>query len=173
MPTFEKISSTTLASSAGSVTFTSIPQTFTDLCIKTMTRTTSAGVSAGYLYSINGTGGSGTYVSTGLRATGSSPTTVVNSTNYGWHLDFANGGGMIANSFSVHEIYIQNYVDSLGLNRTFAVTGGQMNSTTPRYIGVQTTKYQGTTAITSITFQSDAGSWDIGSSFDLYGISTV
>jgi hypothetical protein len=173
MPTFEKISSTTLTSSAGSVTFSSIPQTFTDLCIKTMTRSTAAGVSVGYLYSINGTGGSGTYVSAGLRATGSAPRTVVNSNSYGYHSDFANGGGMIANSFSVHEVYIQNYVDSLTLNRTFAVTGGQMDSTTPRYIGVQTTKYQGTTAITSITFQPDSGSWAIGSSFDLYGISTV
>jgi hypothetical protein len=173
MPTFTKIASTTLASSAGSVTFSSIPQTFTDLCIKTMTRSTAAAVSVGYVYSINGTGGSGTYVSAGLRATGSSPTTVVNSNVFGWHSDFANGGGMVANSFSVHEVYIQNYVDSLGLNRTFGVVGGQMNQTTPRYIGVQTAKYQGTTAITSIVFQPDAGSWDIGSSFDLYGISNA
>jgi hypothetical protein len=60
MPTFTKIASTTLESSAGSVTFSSIPQTFTDLCIKTMTRSTAAAVSVGYVYSINGTGGSGT-----------------------------------------------------------------------------------------------------------------
>jgi hypothetical protein len=129
------------------------------------------------LYYINNTGGTGTYVTAGLRASGSAPRTVVNSATavagYGYHGDFVNGSTMTANCFSVHEFYIQNYVNSLSLNRTIAVTGGQAGAVTARRIGVQTTKYQGTTAITSISFLPVTGSWDTGSTFDLYGISNA
>lgn len=109
MATYEKIASTTLSSNATTITFSSIPQTYTDLILKFNIRTDIAGGGA-YNVSIRINGNSGTNYQT-LRLYGNASSVLsFNASGQSQTLaGMATAAGDTANTFSSNEIYLPNY----------------------------------------------------------------
>jgi hypothetical protein len=165
------ISSQTLSSSAASVTFSSIPATYTDLVLKLSTRLSDAGATATIDMQLN-SDTSTNYSLTFLRGSGSAAasgrTTSVTVINLGQ----SDGNGATANTFNNGEIYIPSYTASQ--NKPISSFAVQENNTSAAYIENRAALWRNTAAVTSILLQpTDVGSgvnFVSGSSFYLYGI---
>jgi len=159
--TYELIAKNVLGSTSATVTFTSIPQTFDDLCLLISPRSSHGG-SDTYLYmKLNGNNttsnprylvGSGSVVSSG--------TALANF--MGWINASAYSG-----IWSSVEIYIPNYAGSA--NKSVSATCVSERPTTTAFMSAHAGIY-GSSAVTSIEFSANDGSFVAGSSFYLYGI---
>lgn len=165
--TYQVIASNTLATSVASVTFSSIPDTYTDLLIKMSCRTTGAGsFAAAWLVTFNST--SSGYSNTWMRGNGATSVSQrysnTTSLNGGWE----NASGATASTFDSSEILIPGYVASR--NKPILISNITETNATTAYIIGNSGLWRDTTAISSIQISPSAGSWDTGSSFFLYGI---
>jgi len=176
--TFELIGSAVVGSGGtANITFTSIPQTYTDLLVKASVRTAYAGQGGGsslrdFLgFYFNGASGGTTWSS---RAIYGIPT-IVNGSGGGTggsvgSAGYVNGSGNTANGFGINEIYIPNYTTG---NQKVSNTDGASESNDSA-IGMQfaVNLTSSTSAITSITLLSGNGSYNLAefSTAYLYGI---
>ena len=170
--TYTLIASNTLSSAAASVTFSSIPNTYTDLVLKISARTDAATIWGGNIQlELNGSSGSTSlYSNTELTGSGSAATSARNSGSGQWYGD---GGridtaGNTANTFTSDEWYISNYTASQ--NKTASRSNASEQNATAAYINVSANLWRSTSAITSIFINSYAGNFVSGSTFYLYGI---
>ena len=169
MSTYTLIQSQTLASSATSFTFSSIPATYTDLVLKWAARSTTVSVVDNYIKLVlNGTQA---YSATILSGDGSAASSYndSNNTTYMYMENGMTGTTATANTFTSCEVYIPSYtasqnkpVSAFNVAETNASSGVRISATA----GLQ----RSTAAITSITLDAGA-TLAIGSSFYLYGIS--
>lgn len=167
MATYTLISSNVLSSSAASVTFSSIPATYTDLVLRISTRVTRAtGDVEGYM-SINGT--TTNYSNTTLAGTPGSVSST-RGTTYVPYIDV--GANATSNTFSSGEIYIPSY--TVSQNKPISVfSQSENNVTTNIYQYTVAALWSNNAAITSLTFTPFTGDYVSGSSFYLYGISNA
>ena len=174
--TYTLIASNTLSSSAASVTFSAIPNTYTDLVLRISTRTSASA----YLDPVD------------IRLNSDSNSVYSYTNLYGWYVssnqavserqsnatylndisNVANNG--TSNTFASTEIYIPNYLASANKPiSSFGAAEGNF-STTDYSWQVKSAAYlwRNTAAITSIAITANQGSWNFlsGSSFFLYGI---
>ena len=157
----------TLSSSATSVTFSNIPQNYTDLKVVTSTRDTLSAENW-YLttmqFNTDTTSGNYTY-----RLVGGFGTTAYSGSGNqfaGW----VPSGARTANTFGNNEIYIPNYTGSTAKSFSVdSVTEG--NGTSFEVLGLISGLWSGTAAINTITLGLDAGSFAANSTFTLYGVS--
>ena len=172
-PTYILIASQTLASSASSVTFSSIPQTYTDLKLMVSARSNYAAVTDVFYGQIN-SNSSLIYSGTSLYGNGSSAgSTRTSGTNF---LDvngfpnamIINGANSTSNIFSNKEFYFPNYTSSQ--NKPASSLGATENNATAGYVEIDAFLARDTNPITSIAFGFGNGSLIAGSSFYLYGI---
>jgi hypothetical protein len=174
MATYTLISSNTLASSTSTVTFSSIPSTYTDLCIRGSVRLASAVQIGTFYMRINAS--TSTYSWTRLRGNGATASSSEGTTGTEIQIGLQTGASATANTFGSFELYIPNYAGSTNKPfSSFAVA--ENNSATAGQSGIETFAelWSTTSAITSLTF-SDYGTPDnmlSGSSFYLYGISNA
>jgi hypothetical protein len=167
--TYTLISSNVLSSSASSVTFSSIPGTYTDLVLRISARTgrtdpdpmritfNSDSPTSGTTYSDTYLNGTSTVATSGRN---SSTSTVFNVR--------APGVNYTANTFSSNEVYIPNY--TVSANKPFSsFSAVENNDATVWDIYGGANLYRNTAAITSITL-TPVSSFVSGSSFYLYGI---
>ena len=166
--TYTLISSNVLASSAASVTFSTIPSTYTDLVLRISARNADAVFGRILRYTFNNNTGT-VYSYTELSGSG---TTAASNRAIGdayGVLGSINGGGTTANTFGSMEVYIPNYLVSANKPvSSFAVT--ELNSDVNNQIKIDADLFQSTTAISSIELFLNSGSFVSGSSFYLYGI---
>ena len=162
------ISSQTLASSAASVTFSSIPATYTDLVLRVSARTGSSG-SAIDRIQIQFSGISSSYSRTVLIGNGSAASSSrATSATYGL-ASGAEGASATSNTFGNTEFYIPNYTGSA--NKVFSSFGVSETNATAAEIGVMANLLSNTSAVNKIDLYSDDGSSFVsGSSFYLYGL---
>lgn len=167
--TYIPIASTTLSTSAASVTFSSIPATYTDLVVKASIR---SGRSANF-YSlkliINGSTSS-VYSRTYLNDGGGTPLSGRSSaTTQSLSYESINADTSTANTFANVEYYFPYYTSSSNKpNSYFGVA--ETNSSTAS-MTAQANLVQITSAITSLEFSfPDASNFASGSTFHLYGI---
>jgi sarcosine oxidase delta subunit len=172
MATYTLINSNVLSSSAASVTFSSIPATYTDLVLKAATRGDDGAVSyADVFYWFNNDRGSKyswTYLSGSGTAASSSrnaATTEINMYRVGTR------AGATANTFGSWELYIPNYAGTTG--KPVSTFGASENNTTAAYITAEADYISLTSAITRIDIGSYSTNFVSGSSFYLYGISNA
>ena len=172
--TYTLISSNVLSSSAASVTFSSIPSTYTDLVLRMSLRSNTSGSDANVTPAIkfNGTTAAN-YSRTNLRGDGSTVDSFRSDTGSGLgYLQIISGSAgdlATSNTFSSVEIYIPSYTASQ--NKAIgSINLYENNSATARLVA-QASLWQNTAAITSIEIVRES-SWDFvsGSSFYLYGI---
>ena len=166
--TYTLIQKTTLNASAASITFSSIPQTFTDLVVKYSIRGNNAQVYSGVSLKINGS--TTTYSSREISGDGASAGSATRtSLADGTFIYNAVGASATASTFSNGELYIPNYTSS----NYKSISNDQVseNNATEAYAGLTANLWSTTSAITSLQFVPvHATSWDQYSSFSLYGV---
>lgn len=163
--TYSLIASSTVGSGgASSITFSSIPSTFTDLLVKISTKTGFDWL----LCEFNNSGGTAydqIYVSGNGSTTGSGtqndkPAAYATIT----------GQNVTANTFGSAELYIPNYAGSKF--KSILGDGISEANQTAAYVYLASSIWENTAAITQIKLtKSDAGNFDQYSTAYLYGIS--
>lgn len=167
--TYTLIASNTLSSSAASVTFSSIPSTYTDLVVRWSTRSDRSSVSDTMKLRLNSDTGNN-YSWTYLLGNGSAASSGVNSALDYDSLGAADGATATSNTFANGELYIPNYLSST--KKPMSSINAQEDNNTAAQLWVNALLWQGTAAITSLTFSVNIGpNFVSGSSFFLYGIS--
>ncbi len=166
--TYQLIASNVLGSSASSITFSSIPATYTDLVLRFSSRSDVG--SAGLTLYLSPNASTSSDSTTILWADGTSAfSTRFSATGIGLYMGWVNGT-RTANTFSSAEIYIPNYAGST--NKVFSsAIAEESNSTADTRISATAGLWSNTAAITSLVVKISAGvNFVSGSSFYLYGI---
>jgi hypothetical protein len=163
--TFELIASTTIATAVADYTFTSIPGTFTDLCLKISARSTANGGQNCNLTFNSNTSGYSDKILGGNGTTASSFTS--NNTSRGGSIVIP-GADFTASTFGNGEIYIPNYAGSA--YKSFSNDSVTENNTTLSYAQLEATLWSNTAAITSIKIDLSGGNFAVNSTFYLYGV---
>lgn len=165
--TYIPIASTTLSTTSTSVSFTSIPQTYTDLVVKLSTRTANANTFSNLLVRYNGA--TTNYSVTWLYGNGAGAASSRDggSDIYAFYYYGNVGANATANTFSNSEIYIPNY--TVSANKPTSYFGVAEDNATTAYQTVSANLWSNTAAITSIEFIQSSG-FVSGSTFHLYGI---
>lgn len=166
--TFELIASSTVGSGgAADITFSSIPATFTDLCLKYSARGTGLSDTwdLGKLRFNNNNIGYSTRL---LQGTGSAASSNSDSSSDIVFL-FINNIGATANTFSSNEIYIPNYAGST--NKSLSSDWVTETNATATLMGIVAGLWSNTAAINQITLYPKSGFTFVQySSFYLYGV---
>lgn len=171
--TYTLINSNVLTSSAASVTFSSIPATYTDLVLRCSIRSNDVtGNPDGYIR-INGStsalGSTTTLAGTGAAAASYSYTAQANVKL----ITTLNGSNSTANTFASTEIYIPNYAGTTDNKVVSSFAAQEGNVASPVYITAHAGLWRATTAISQIDYFPASGNLASGSSFYLYGISNT
>jgi len=163
--TYTLIEAKTLSTPAASVTFTSIPATYTDLLLWTSIRASSGGgISAGLRFNGSTTnyserllygGGSGTAASANATTTSIQWANLGNDTN-------------TSNTFSNCQLYIPNYAGSTF--KSVSTESVTENNATNADIYLDAGLWSDTAAITSLTLTASTPDFATNSTFYLYGI---
>ena len=167
--TMTLISSQTFASSATSATFSSIPQTYTDLKIVVSARTDNSLTFNSSTMTFNGS--STGYSERNLYGNSTGTVSANNTNNYLEYI-WTNGGNTTASTFGNLEIYIPNYTSSNYKSASFdMVFENNSTSTNGAIAGFQAGLWTNTAAITSLAITSGGGTNFVQySTFYLYGI---
>jgi hypothetical protein len=173
MATYTLISSNVLASSAASVTFSSIPATYTDLVIKCSARDDRAGSDWDDLKLVFNSDTATNYSETFVQGTGAAATSSRDtSIAYGIAARSVTGSTATASTFGSAEIYIPSYTASQ--NKPYSNFGNTESNVTNAFIAATALLWRNTAAITSIVvYPNNASNFVTGSSFYLYGISNA
>jgi len=151
--TLELITSSTVgALGSGSVDFTSIPSTFTDLVVKWSARTSNSNLFGfNYIY-FNGSQTS--YIAADvIEGTGSSVSSYSQATTYAANLDSV-GNSSTGSTFENSEMYIPNYASSN--NKSFSIDAVGENNGTTAYSQLISGLWSNSAAINRITFSTSA-----------------
>lgn len=160
------IQNQTLTTTASSVTFSSIPSTYTDLKIVMSIRSNAATVYNDLYMAFNST--SSGYSSTLLYGSNGGAASASNSgTTLPWS-GKVTGANATSNSFSNCEVYISNY--TAAYSKSVSVDAISENNNSDNNMGFTTELWTNTAAINFIVFTPVSGSFVSGSSFALYGI---
>ena len=151
------------AGGAATITFSSIPQTYTDLCILWSVRTDRPGTATDAPW-IKFNGSSTSPTNLRLYGTGSS----VGTDTSAWMT--VNAAGTTASTFSNVSIYIPNYTSSN--NKSFSIDSVLENNATEGYPMLQAGLWSNTAAITSIELNDAITGYSFvqHSTATLYGI---
>ena len=174
--TYKLIQAQPLASSAASVTFSSIPATYTDLVIRWSARASTSG--AGYQntkITLNGATSGSITSQTWLQNVAGSASSSRWDTSYPGYFWFefnTPSAGWTSNTFSSYEVYLPNYAGST--QKVGSVFGAaENNATNPYFMIASAVKNTTTSAISSIEIAVSSDNFVSGSSFYLYGISNA
>jgi hypothetical protein len=166
--TFTKIAAVTVGSGgASSIDFTSIPSTYTDLCVKLSGRLTSAAVTQTLTIQFNGSTSS--YSTVQVRGNGTAASSVSNASG----TDEINLGELTAatgtsNTFGSVDLYVPNYAGSS--NKSISADAVSENNATLAWSMLTAGLWSNTSAITSIKFLPTGGDFAQYSTATLYGI---
>jgi hypothetical protein len=158
--TFTLIASASVTSgTTGSLTFSSIPNTYTHLCLYVSARDNDVGQLSGLTMTINGTGWGTNYEFYAYNSTAARGSTAGETAG--------NGNGAAANTFGNARIWLPNYNNSAPV--PFQSFGGAVNSaSTQGYVVLHAGANPPSAAVTSVTI----GASDLvaGSTAYLYGL---
>jgi hypothetical protein len=170
--TYTLISSNVLGSSAASVTFSSIPSTYTDLVIRASARNDGAATTDNAKLEFNGDTSTANYSYTFLQGNGSAASSSRTGTGVIGYIQlnrFSNGASSVAaNTFTNNELYIPSYTASQ--KKQISWFGAQEDNSSTAFLYIYAGLYQPTTAISSIKITGSSYNFVAGSSFYLYGI---
>lgn len=156
------------AGGAASISFTSIPQTYTDLVIKISARdNNTSGVYNGFKLAFNGS--TSNFQQREFYGTGSVAATGTSSTN---DIGYFNNNSSTSNTFSNTDFYIPNYTSST--NKSFHSESVIENGATTALTLLQAGLWNNTAAITSITLTpANAGTLLQYTTATLYGVTSA
>ena len=164
--TFVKIATVTVgAGGATTMVFSSIPSTYTDLCLKASLRFNAGQDWAGVYFNADTTAAN--YAQKNLYGTGSAAGSQ-NLPTYIYSL-LGTQSGFTANTFSNTEMYIPNYAGSTV--KSYSVDGVQENNATNATSALDAHSWNSTAAINTITITAISNLLVQYSTATLYGIS--
>ena len=163
--TCKLIAKNVLGSDTSSVTFSSIPATYTDLYIVSSARSSFASAAITAKLRFNGAGSDTNHSCRRLYGTGAA---AVSDTQSFCQLGTIGGSTVTTDTFSVMEGYIPNYAG--GAAKSIATASATENNSATAYILLMANLWNDTSAITSIEILGTSGNFKAGSSFFLYGI---
>jgi hypothetical protein len=152
--TYESIATQTLGSAAASVTFSSIPGTYTDLVLIFNGKGAASG---NVTFQFNGDTGTN-YSATIIYGDGSSAGSVRVSSQSSMNI------GSVGTDWTTNTFSIMNYANAT----TYKTVLGRYSR--PDEVGAKVGLWRSTSAITSIVVGKSSGTYDTGSTFSLYGI---
>jgi hypothetical protein len=162
--TFQKIASVTVgAGGAASIDFTSIPATYTDLCLELSLRdgTSAQSVNGNIVFNSNT---SAVYSSRRLYGTGSAAGSDSFSSLSSMPGIWINSATATSNTFANIMIYIPNYASST--NKSVSIDSVTENNATGAYSGFTAGLFASSSAISSISIST-------GSNFVQYSTATL
>jgi len=173
--TYRLIASNVLASATGTVTFSSIPATYTDLVIKLSARATNPGATYNQLRIVFNSTSANLYSVTNISEYSNSVesfSAAASSTASEQTRGSIAGAASTANTFGTTEIYIPNYTSSI--TKPFSSIGftedNSASHSSNRSMLSHAFMFEDTSAISTIALSVAATTFVIGSSFYLYGI---
>ena len=162
MPTFTLISAVTVGSGgAANIDFSSIPSTYTDLCLKISGREATG---ASLLFTMRINNSTANQTTRELRGNGASASS---GTNTIATID-QNGSGTTASVFGSGEVYLPNYAGST--NKSFSIDAVSENNASTAYMRLSAGLWSQTTAINQLTLYASSGNIAEYSTAYLYGI---
>jgi hypothetical protein len=166
--TYTLISSSVLSSTTASVTFSSIPSSYTDLALHCSARSNVASVYSDFLLTINNDTTQSNYTFTYLNGQGTTA-----SSGRGTDIkinDTLTGDNATASTFSNTEYYIPSYTASQF--KSYSLTSAIENNDATAYSEeAAAILYRSNTAISTLKISPPSGvSFLSGSTFYLYGI---
>ena len=163
--TMTPIATQTLGSAAGSVTFVSIPSTYTDLVLIVNARKDTSVVADAFYCRINGDSATN-YSWTSLGGNGSAAYSETTTNDNYCRLANIPGNTAGTSAFGSSIVNFQNYS-----NTTTHKTMISRGSTAPGEVMGGVTLWRSTAAINSLVlYTAGLGNWASGSMFTLYGI---
>lgn len=166
--TYVPISSTVLGTAQATITFTSIPSSYTDLKLVVSARTTRASA-VDLLNMIFNNDSSALYSQTVLYGNGSASAVTEIGGDTSVYYQWIDGAISLANVFGSTEIYIPYY--TANAFKPFFTVSAQENNDAGATMSTTSSLYRSATAISSIRLVSHFGeNFIAGSSFYLYGI---
>ena len=167
--TFELIASSTVgAGGAASIDFTSIPNTYTDLCLKLSARGVNSGSGTSGVWDnvqIKFNASTSNFTYRALLDIDGAAASINGSTGIlGW-IDFS---GATASTFSNLETYIPNYAGSSF--KSFSTDSAMEHNGSPIVIGFLAQLWSSTSAINQVTVLPNAGNFAQYSTAYLYGV---
>jgi hypothetical protein len=159
MSTYTPIASVTLSSAQSSVTFSGIPQTYTDLVlVSDMSGSTTFNALLTY-----NSDSSSNYSETDILGDGTSATSsrLTNQTYI--------RVGYIDSGRTMHRINVMNYTNST-TNKTTLL---RWDTASAGYVDARVGLWRSTSAITSLTLTTSTGNFASGSTFNLYGVANA
>jgi hypothetical protein len=167
--TFTKIAAVTVGSGgSANIDFTSIPSTYTDLCLKVSARTNRTGTDVDDELYIEFNGSGGTAYSTRMvEGNGSTARSASDASQAKLTRGIAPTDNSTANTFSNCEYYIPNYAGSN--NKSVSSDNTMENNATFSLVNLSAGLWSNTSAITSIKITA-VGTFVQYSTATLYGI---
>ena len=165
-----KIASTTVESPVASVSFSSIPQGYTDLQLVVSSRNNTAGAVSDMYMTFNGSGGTA-YSERMLFGNGSATfSESFSSQAYFPRAGYSTGTAFTTGAFSSSHYYIPNYTGST--NKSMSIDTTTEDNGTGSYIAMMACLWANTSAITSMTLTpyGGVGGFSTNSTFTLYGV---
>lgn len=173
--TYTLINSTSLSSSAASVTFSAIPATYDDLVFVASVRSDNSGTGDYFIPTINSSTSaiySNTYITwdnSGNVFSANESNVTPSTANYNVNV---NASGSLSNTFATLEFYFPSY--RANQNKPYSQFGAKEDnvgiSTAAKIYGVASL-FRDTSAITSLSFKPlGTNNFVSGSTFWLYGI---
>ena len=165
--TFVKIATVTVGSGgAATMTFSSIPSTYTDLCLVASLRSDKPSYGfSNYSLSINGS--TSTFTTRYIEGNGASATSGSTSTGASGNI---NGPASTASTFSNTQFYFPNYTSSA--NKSYSLDHVTEANATTAWMNLTAGLWSTTSAITSLTLtEGNSSVFAQYSTATLYGIS--
>lgn len=160
-----EIADVTVASPQANVTFSSIPQGYTDLIMRASARSNRVENSDGIAVAPNGSTANATQIL--LFGTGSTTASQSSTLLIGGISTAAND---TANAFGNSELYIPNY-NSTTTFKSMSTDAVNENNATIAFQGLRALLWSNNSAITSLVISPQVGSaWVANSTFTLYGV---
>jgi hypothetical protein len=165
--TYTLIASNTVSTAVSSITFSSIPATYTDLLLKVSARG-ATGTTPDLNLQFNSS--SSGYTARRLEGSGSAASSNTYTTSGYLGLGVTNAAAQTSNTFSNQEIYIPNYASAN--YKSVSVDGVMENNATAATTTLLAGLWSNTAAITAIALFIEGGAnFATYSTFYLYGIS--
>jgi len=164
--TYEPIATQTVGSATASVTFNSIPQTYTDLVIVGRLVEDTGG-NNNCLMRFNSDSGTN-YSSNGFQVSNATPGAYKGNNSTGLGLSYGNANSGRIPQFVMHVMNYSNssyYKTALLRNGTGVDTGGWTN--------LSTGSWRSTSAVTTISFHTTNTNLGVGTTFTIYGIAAA
>ena len=162
--TFVKIASVTVGSGgASSIAFTSIPATYTDLCMKLSIRGSGAVTNESFYIDVNGAGYGGS-----RRAIYGTGSAAGSDSQAALRWDYFSGASATSSTFGSGDLYIPNYAGSN--YKSMSLEGVAEGNTSGMFMAMTAALWSSTSAITSLSLTGLNGNIAQYSTAVLYGI---